>query len=52
MKDIMNGPSQVSQLLEPARPWSDLQWGLCIFDDLVEYTGPECQKYEGLFLAR
>merc|ERR1711881_23886 len=43
---------KVSQLLEPARPWSDLQWGLCIFDDLVEYTGPECQKYEGLFLAR
>merc|ERR1719342_1178220 len=37
---------KVSQLLEPARPWSDLQWGLCIFDDLVEYTGPECQKYE------
>ena len=52
LKNIMNGPSQVSQLLEPARPWSDLQWGLCIFDDLVEYTGPECQKYEGLFLAR
>ena len=48
----MNGLSQVSQLLEPARPWSDLQWGLCIFDDLVEYTGPECQKYEGIFLAR
>merc|ERR1712032_944943 len=43
---------KVSQLLEPARPWSDLQWGLCIFDDLVEYTGPECQKYESIFLAR
>ena len=43
---------KVSQLLEPARPWSDLQWGLCIFDDLVEYTGPLCQKYEGIFLAR
>ena len=42
----------MSQLLEPARPWSDLQWGLCIFDDLVEYTGPECQKYESIFLAR
>merc|ERR1711962_85722 len=37
---------------EPARPWSDLLWGLCIFDDLVEYTGPECQKYESIFLAR
>lgn len=28
-----------SRLLEPTRPWSDLQWGLCIFDDLIEYTG-------------
>lgn len=43
---------QFSKLLEPGRPWSDLQWGLCIFDDLVEYTGPTCQKYEQLFLAR
>jgi len=41
-----------SRLLEPNHPWSDLQWGLCIFDDLVEYTGPTCQKYEGLFLSR
>jgi hypothetical protein len=41
-----------SRLLEPNRPWSDLQWGLCIFDDLVEYTGPTCQKYESLFLSR
>merc|ERR1712241_984253 len=41
-----------SKLLEPNRPWSDLQWGLCIFDDLIEYTGPTCQKYEGIFLSR
>ena len=41
-----------SRLLEPNHPWSDLQWGLCIFDDLVEYTGPTCQKYESLFLSR
>ena len=32
---------QFSKLLEPNRPWSDLQWGLCIFDDLIEYTGAE-----------
>jgi len=43
---------QFSKLLEPNRPWSDLQWGLCIFDDLIEYTGPTCQKYESIFLAR
>jgi hypothetical protein len=28
-----------TRLLQPGRPWSDLQWGLCIFDDLLEYTG-------------
>jgi len=41
-----------SKLLEQGRPWSDLQWGLCIFDDLVEYTGPLAQKYEQVFLNR
>ncbi|XP_023336717.1 importin-5 [Eurytemora carolleeae] len=41
-----------SRLLEPTRPWSDLQWGLCIFDDLIEYTGGTSQKYQEVFLAR
>jgi len=41
-----------SKLLEQGRPWSDLQWGLCIFDDLVEYTGPVSQKYSEVFLTR
>ena len=41
-----------AMLLEPTRPWSDLQWGLCIFDDLVEYTGPTAAKYQQVFLAR
>jgi len=41
-----------SKLLEQGRPWSDLQWGLCIFDDLIEYTGPVSQKYEQLYLNR
>lgn len=41
-----------SKLLEAGRPWSDLQWGLCIFDDLVEYTGPVAQKYSEIFLSR
>ena len=22
------------------RPWPDRQWALCIFDDLIEHTGP------------
>jgi len=44
--------SHFSKLLEQGRPWSDLQWGLCIFDDLIEYTGPVSQKYEQLYLNR
>lgn len=41
-----------TKLLEPTRPWSDLQWGLCIFDDVIEYTGPQSEKYQQLFLER
>merc|ERR1719187_603098 len=41
-----------TKLLEPNRPWSDLQWGLCIFDDVIEYTGPASHKYQELFLPR
>jgi len=41
-----------SMLLEPNRPWSDLQWGLCIFDDLIEYTGPTSANYQQIFLQR
>merc|ERR1719284_597470 len=41
-----------TRLLEPNRPWSDLQWGLCIFDDLIEFTGVTSQKYQEVFLAR
>ena len=41
-----------SKLLEPNRPWSDLQWGLCIFDDLIEYTGPACAQYQQIWLGR
>ena len=41
-----------SALLEPSRPWSDLQWGLCMFDDLIEYTGPISAKYQQIWFAR
>ena len=26
--------------------WSDQQWGLCIFDDVIEYTGPRALEYQ------
>ncbi|XP_014214927.1 importin-5 [Copidosoma floridanum] len=38
------------KLLAPDRPWSDHQWALCVFDDVIEYGGPECVKYEKHFL--
>jgi len=37
-------------LLVPQRPWADHQWGICIFDDLIEFTGPACVKYQHVFL--
>ncbi|XP_074657622.1 importin-5-like [Tubulanus polymorphus] len=37
-------------LLHPSRPWPDRQWGLCIWDDVVEYAGPHSYKYHNYFL--
>lgn len=41
-----------TKLLEADRPWSDHQWGLCIFDDLVEYTGPTSLNYQQHFVQQ
>lgn len=38
-------------LLEPNKAWADHQWGICVFDDLVEFTGPASAKYQGLFIT-
>ncbi|GFR78745.1 importin-5 [Elysia marginata] len=38
------------KLLAADRPWSDRQWGLCVWDDVVEHTGPVSFKYKDLFL--
>jgi len=38
------------KLLNDRRPGSDRQWSLCIFDDLIEYTGPVSLKYKEYFL--
>jgi importin-5 len=32
---------QITKLLEPNRPWSDFQWALCFFVDLLEHLGGE-----------
>ncbi|KAA0204007.1 hypothetical protein HAZT_HAZT011606 [Hyalella azteca] len=40
----------IVHLLSPERSWPDHQWGLCIFDDVIEYGGPNCIKYTDHFL--
>ncbi|KPI93520.1 Importin-5 [Papilio xuthus] len=38
------------QLLAPGRAYSDRQWAICIFDDVIEFGGPACIKYQDIFL--
>ncbi|XP_013772605.1 importin-5-like [Limulus polyphemus] len=38
------------RLLGPERPWTDHQWGICVFDDVIEYGGSACSKYQQYFL--
>ncbi|KAM8722774.1 importin-5 [Acanthopagrus schlegelii] len=40
----------IVQLICPSRPWADRQWGLCIFDDVVEHCSPLSFKYAEYFL--
>lgn len=44
--------SHFVELLKPERPYSDRQWALCVWDDVLEYCGPESIKYQDLFLNR
>lgn len=39
-----------SKLLDASQPASDRQWSLCIFDDLLEFTGASSIKYQQYFL--
>uniref|UniRef100_A0A2S2Q881 Importin-5 n=1 Tax=Sipha flava TaxID=143950 RepID=A0A2S2Q881_9HEMI len=41
---------QFAKLLESEKSSSDHQWGLCVFDDLIEFCGPGCAKYQEYFL--
>ncbi|ESP04937.1 hypothetical protein LOTGIDRAFT_184912 [Lottia gigantea] len=38
------------KLLNQERPWPDRQWALCIWDDVIEHTGPHSAKYQEYFL--
>lgn len=32
------------------RPYTDMQWAICVMDDVIEHGGPHCAKYENFFL--
>uniref|UniRef100_A0A8C5LW63 Importin 5 n=1 Tax=Leptobrachium leishanense TaxID=445787 RepID=A0A8C5LW63_9ANUR len=40
----------IVNLICPHRPWPDRQWGLCIFDDVIEHCSPSSYKYAEYFL--
>lgn len=40
----------VVRLLAADRPWPDHQWGICVFDDVIEFTGADSVKYQEIFL--
>merc|ERR1712012_228737 len=39
------------KLIGADQPWPNRQWSICIFDDLVEHTGPVSLNYQQYFLA-
>nr|CAG4651581.1 EOG090X00U8 [Triops cancriformis] len=38
------------KLMGPDRSWPDHQWAICVFDDIIEFAGPESIKYQEFFL--
>ncbi|CAH8670565.1 unnamed protein product [Schistosoma margrebowiei] len=38
------------KLLEQNRPWSDLQWGICLWDEVIEFTGTQSWQFHQFFL--
>jgi hypothetical protein len=39
-------------LLQPTRSVSDRQWALCVFDDVIQFTGAHSHRYSQFFLTR
>ena len=39
-------------LLQPGRSVSDRQWALCVFDDVIQFTGAHSHRYSQFFLSR
>ncbi|PAA65847.1 hypothetical protein BOX15_Mlig010097g1 [Macrostomum lignano] len=42
----------IAKLLDESRSWLDWQWGVCIFDDVIEHLGPASFRYQEVFLPR
>lgn len=42
----------VNKLIAPERYWQERQWGLCIWDDMMEFTGPASAKYQNQFIPQ
>lgn len=40
----------VTKLISPERYWQERQWGICIWDDVMEFTGPAALKYQNYFI--
>ncbi|CAB3366645.1 Hypothetical predicted protein [Cloeon dipterum] len=41
-----------TKMLGDGMTWSDRQWALCVFDDLIEYCGPASVRYQQFFLQQ
>jgi hypothetical protein len=39
-------------LIQPTRSISDRQWTLCVFDDVIQFTGACSHRYSQCFLSR
>ncbi|XP_064638859.1 importin-5-like [Lineus longissimus] len=39
-----------TKLVGHEQPWPDRQWGLCIWDDVLEFAGPHSVKYREFFV--
>lgn len=39
-------------LIQPTRSIADRQWALCVFDDLIQFTGTHSHRYAQFFLSR
>ncbi|XP_071481332.1 importin-5-like [Diadema antillarum] len=41
----------IVRLLPQDKPWTDRQWAICMFDDVIEFCGPLAFKYKDYFLG-